>query len=158
MSLKETLSGGDRKTYEEMVLESRLSLALKQLIETTQARLSSNQIDRDSGTDLSPEYRRHDAFFALSSNMEAVLKLTSVGSPQESGDSGLFIKIHELAKNGPMLALSLQTAKDPGSVDASDVRWLSGFTSDQLLEISELIKIAQPIEPQEYEEFITSKT
>ncbi|MFC1727679.1 hypothetical protein ACFL0Y_04105 [Patescibacteria group bacterium] len=151
MSLKEKFSYGPRKTPQEMALRPELSLALKSLVGTVQFRLFSNQVDRNVDNGLLPEDNHYHAFFALAGGEGAVLRLTSMGPPQEPGKSGLFIEIHEPSKNGAQSALSLQTVKNPDSVDDSQVRWVSCFSPSQLLELSEAIETAEPITPQEYQ-------
>lgn len=124
--------------------------AVRDLVKVTHQQLVANQIDRDASSDWPKRTRRFDAFFSVP-DINGILKITSNGLPDAYDDNGLFLDIYYKDGDGKLKQLvGIQTAKVPEVVDKQSALWLSGYLPRQLLQIAEIVRIANPISPETY--------
>lgn len=126
---------------------------VKDLVGAMHAQLEGNAIDRDvTRKDISPKFHTYDAFFRVGD--DAVVKITSIGSPDQRSKSGLFLYIY--GKNNEQL-VGLQTAKISELVDENEALWLSRYTPKQLHELAQILRNAESISYENYQSFADNR-
>ena len=82
ISLERFIAGGGRQEYLSPKEMSAQIDAVKKLVVAASHQLKTHQIDRDAGSDRSPESKRFDSFFSIP-ELDAVMMITSVGLPNK---------------------------------------------------------------------------
>lgn len=126
--------------------------AVKELVTVASEKLKTNMKARFGYDDA--RYDNFDAYFYVP-QIDGVMSITSVRSPDAEENSGLFIYIDYKGKEGNIKRLvGWQTAKVPQMVDKSEAEWLSKYTPEQIIQVAKLIGTANPITPETYRAYM----
>ncbi len=128
--------------------------AAKRLVIAARGQVAMHQVGRNEEENWPAASRRYDAFFSIR-EVDAVMKITSIGPPSEESRDGLFVCIHSKDQGVVNRIAGLQTVKDPNFVDEEEALRLSRYYSpDQLELFADIIAEAASIDKAAYEEYV----
>lgn len=135
------------------IMEAQIKAA-KRLVTAARGQVAMHQIGRNEEGNWPAASRRYDAFFSIR-EVDAVMKITSIGPPSEESRDGLFVCIYSKDQGVVNRIAGLQTVKDPNFVDEEEALRLSHYYShDQLELLAGIIAEAASIDKAAYERYV----
>src|SRR3989344_2088866 len=141
------------ETFPTSEIEARFG-GLSDLVRVAHGRLVENPTELTAKIKRLPDQSRiFDAYFSLP--YFCVIKIGCVGLPETPNADGLFISLHYKADTGEIISLVdfLDLPKSPQVISLQDVLDNWEFEPEQLQQIGELIRIANPISRRRYNSF-----